>query len=190
MSEFNNFGENQQNNGQNVGSFGSTPGDTNNFGSQNIGGQGFDNLGYENQNLGGQNNQVYGNNQNPGNGYQDIGGNFNPGMNGYGQPTPNMVENHFINEASGISVSMWKTLSVIQIIIGCCCGFFPMVCGIISLVFLNKTRDSLLVHDIVSAKANYKTGKVFNLIGWGIIAITTIIGILGFIGGVFEQMFS
>ena len=185
MSEFNNFGENQQSNGQNASSFGSTPGDTNNFGSQNIGGQGPNDTGYGYQNF----NQAYNNNQNPGNGYQNIGGNFNPDMNGYGQNTHNNMINNFNNEASGISVSMWKTLSVIQIVIGCCCGFFPMACGIVSLIFLNKAKDSLLMHDIVNAKANYKTGKIFNLIGWGIIAIATIISVLGFIGGVFEQMF-
>ena len=137
MSEFNNFGGNPQDNGQNNNSFGSTPGDMNNFGGQSFGGN------YNGQNFGGQNfgGQNYGSNANSGLGQQqpnsdgayqsmgeNFGGNYGAGPNMYSQNTGN-------NNIDLNSISLWKTLSIIQIIIGCCGGLLPTICGIVSVFF-------------------------------------------------------
>ena len=188
MSEFNNFGGNPQDNGQNNNSFGSTPGDMNNFGGQSFGGQNFGGQNYGGQNYGSNINSGLGPQQPNANGtYQNMGenfgGNYGPGPNMYSQNTGN-------NNVDLNSISLWKTLSIIQIIIGCCGGLLPTICGIVSLVCMNKSKNALLINDIINANANYKTGKIFNLVGWGILVLGIIANILAFIFGAFEAIFN
>lgn len=191
MSEFNNFGVDPQNNGQNNNSFGSTPGDSNNFGSQN----------FDNQNFGGtnMNNQNFGS---PNMNGQNFG---NPNMNGQNFGSPNMNGQNFggntsysqqggfnYNSNSNVDLSatsLWKTLSIIQIVIGCCGGLIPLGCGIISLIFINKAQAAFRMNDFMNGSNNLKTGKIFNIVGWGIMALSIIGGIIMSILGAFESIF-
>lgn len=183
MSDFNSFGENQQGNSQGEfnNSFGSTPDGLNN--SQNFGGQPFNNqnFGGQPQNFGGQqfNDSNFGGQQFND---QNFGGN-------YSQGTPMYNQNNGSGNTDLSKIQLWKTLSIVQIIVGCCGGLIPLACGIVSLIFMNKSKDSFMMNNMIDANANFKTGKIFNLVGWGIMVLGLICNILLMITGMFSEMF-
>lgn len=168
MSEFNDFGGNQQG-----GQFGDNPG------NQGFGGNFGDSPNSDpNANFGG-------NQQNSG-----FGG--NPDGN-FGDNQNNTFNNgvYYNNQSnSGLNISLWKTLSIIQIVLGCCNGLFPLACGIVSLIFMNGASNAMNMGDMATANEKFKTGKIWNIVGWVLLAIGVVISILSVIFGFAEAFFS
>ena len=165
--------DNQNFNNQNFNNSGFDQGNQNTNQGQFYGGTGTqDQYGYSSNNQGF---QSYGdpnmNNANP-------NGNFNNGYSyGGNQANPYMTQ----NDVPVPKYSLWLTLAIVQMVVGCCCagGIFTLVTGILTIVFDNNAKDAYKIGDMSTYESKIKAAMITNIIGWG---SAVVVGILTFTG--------
>ncbi|MCR5208952.1 MAG: CD225/dispanin family protein [Lachnospiraceae bacterium] len=127
------------------------------------------------------------------------------GYSGNNDPNANFNTNYNSNYGSGMNqgspynvpagngkapkYSLWLTLAIVQMVLGCCCagGIFTLVTGILTIVFDNNANDAYQIGDMTTYESKIKAAMITNIIGWVISVVIFVFAIgTGVLEGVSE----
>lgn len=127
------------------------------------------------------------------NGLNQMGYDNVQGYNGFdqsGQYQNNQYNTGFdplIAQKMSAQYLLWLILGILQSLSICCCNWFGVVTGILTIVMVVRAKKAFQRGDMYRSMSSLKAAMIINIIGWVLLIVTSIVNI---VAGTFSVIFN